>query len=379
MFAMLHGAWPRITADGLNLADLEAAVADGREPASALDAAVEWLVADVVAAQVEAGTGVVTDGQVRWADPAATALQAVAAKATGADGPFTAAWKAAAALAPGAIVAQALPGPYTLGRRVLREALAKAQAAGETAPDEATQLADRNQVTLVLADALAEEIGALVTAGCPMVLVEEPDAVAIGEDNNERALFVGAGQRLLAQAGEAHTMLVITGGNADAAGASTVFGAPYESLLVDLITGPDNWSLVRGAPGDRGIVCGGLNLLEDEDPADQSPQLMWAVHYAASSNGRGFDRVGLANAQSAGSRSPERARQALAQLATAVRLASMSPVDAVAAGLNPNAFADARTMPALANRVARRKQAKAADGPTARDRGSSRSPRGSSG
>ena len=46
-----------------------------------------------------------------------------------------------------------------------------------------------------------------------------------------------------------HLSLAITGGNADAAGIETLLAAPYASLAVDLIAGPDNWRLVVATPG----------------------------------------------------------------------------------------------------------------------------------
>jgi hypothetical protein len=356
MFAMLHGAWPRVTADGIHLAALESDVAAGHADGAAFEAATERLVSEVVTAQVDAGMGLVTDGHVRWTDPAAVVLAAVAARTTGETGPLVAAWKAGAAVAPVSMLAQAIPGPYSLSRRVLDEAVRSAEAAGETPPDPERQGEAQAEVALAIADALAIEIGALAAAGCQVILVEEPEAIQIVADG-ERALFVAAGTRLLAQVGAMHAMLVLTGGSADAIGWRTVFGPPWQSLLVDLIDGPDSWRLVREAPGDRGIIAGGLSLAEP-DGTDQTPQLVWAAHYAASANGRGFDRVGLANAQAATSAMPGSLPAAMTQLATAARLATMTPPDAVAAGLNPNAIADPRTMPALGNRDQRRRQAK---------------------
>ncbi len=259
--------------------------------------------------------------------------------------------------APVAQVAQAIPGPYTLARRVIDEAVRKAVDAGETPPDKTREDAARADVALAIADALADEIGALAAAGCQVILIEEPEALKITDDG-DRALFVAAGTRLLAQAGGIHAMLALTGGNADAVGWRTVFGPPWQSLLVDLIDGPDNWRLVREAPGDRGIVAGGYSLAGN-DAADQVPQLVWAAHYAASANGRGFDRIGITNSQPATGYSVEQLRAAMTQLAAGVKLATMSPADAAAAGMDPKSIADPRTMPSLANRETRRRQAKA--------------------
>lgn len=354
MFAMLNGAWPRVTSDGVDLAGLEAAVREGREPAAALDEATERLVAEVVAAQVEVGMDLVTDGQVRWADPSAEVLAAIADRRTGEASPLVAAWRAASALTE-ASVAQWVPGPYTLGRRAADEAVARAVAAGETPPSAAEVDEARADVTLAVGDALARDLAALAVAGCRMVLVDEPDAVRIGDDDAERALFAGAGTRLLADAGDLHAMLLVTGGSADAAGVQTIFGPSWHSILVDLIAGPDNWRLVRGAPGDRGIVCAALTVRDDDVEVDQSPLLVWAAHYAASANGRGLARVGLTNAASLLGRTPAQARRALAQLATAARYAAMSVPDAVVAGLDPRIMSHPGMARAEANRAARRR------------------------
>ena len=258
----------------------------------------------------------------------------------------------------GATVAQAVPGPYTLGRLAIDDAVAMSLAAGETPPDGDERLRSRADVTIAIAGALADEIEALVAAGCPMVMVEEPDATRIGTDDRERALFAGAGTRLLAKSGGIHAMLVITGGSAHEAGGRTIFTPPWASLLVDLIAGPDNWTLVREAPGDRGIVCAALAVREDGLEVDQAPQLVWAAGYAASANGRGIARVGLSNAGSLAGRTPEQARRALGELATAARYAAMPLADAVEAGLDPRTIKDPRPVPDAENRAARRRKAR---------------------
>ncbi len=323
MFAMLSGAWPRVTAGGLDLAELGAHVAAGRRSAADLDAAVEALVGETVAGQVGAGMGLVTDGHVRWAEPDAAVLRALATGDTGQDGMLVRAWRAtaaaAAAVGPGVAAAQAVPGPYSLARL---------DVAG--LPD------GREGSTLGLAVALAGELVALARAGCPVVVVEEPAAVRIGADAAEGALFAAAQDRLLAGSGDTagmHPMLAITGGSAAGTAPEWVFGAPYRSYLFDLITGPDNWVLVRAAPPERGIVCGALTV--DGAGGDQVPQLVWAAHYAASAGGRGLDRVGLANATRLTALDPAVARAALDMLGRAADLASMPLGRAVEAGLDP--------------------------------------------
>jgi hypothetical protein len=312
MFAMLSGAWPRLTDDGTRIDDLEGPEAD---------AAVERLVADLVAAQVAAGIGLVRDGDVRWADPSATVLAAIAAQANGADGPLVRAWRATAALTE-LTVAQSIPGPWTLSVR---------DVGGWGDPGVVNGRAGE------LADALAEDIAALAAAGCPLVVVEERAALGIGEDEGRRAAFLRAQRRLLAKASGIHAMLAITGGNAHLAGPQPFFGAPYQSYLFDLIWGPDNWYLVRAAPGDRGIVCAALRAGGPAGGDDQAPVLSWAAHYAASSNGRGLERVGLANATPLSSLNRDAALRAVDDLGRAAKLAGVPPREAVDLGMDPRA------------------------------------------
>ena len=348
MFAMLSGAWPRVTADGLGLASLEADVAAGRRSDADLRAAVEALVVEAVAAQVEAGMGFVTDGHVRWADPEAAVLEALATGDTGPDGLLLRAWRATAAAAwtesgvpapgtggqetaTGVPAAQAIPGPYSLGRR------------GSPAP-----AGDREGRTLRIAELMAGELVALARAGCPLVVVEEPAAVGIGADPAEGALFAAAQGRLLADVSapgggiELHAMLAITGGSAAGTRPEAVFAAPYRSHLFDLITGPDNWVLVRAAPPDRGIVCGALQV---GNVGDQAPVLVWASRYAASAGDRGLARVGLANATPLAELEPAAARSTLEALGHAASLAAMPLDRAVEAGLDPRTIGNRPVVP----------------------------------
>lgn len=359
MFAMLQGAWPRLTSDGIDLAALEVDVAAGRADAAELERATDRLVADVLAVQADAGFELLTDGQVRWASLAEAVRLAISEQRLEAERPLVAAWRAAAALAPeGTAVAQAVPGPYTLGRLAVADALAKTEAAGEPLPSAVEENAARFDVTLAIAEALAGEVEALASAGCSVIVVEEPDAVTIGANAANRMLFTNAGNRLLARSGGIHAMLAVTGGSAHELGGAAVFEVPWQSLLVDLIDGPDNWQLIRQTPGDRGVVCAALRVREDGLEIDQGPELVWASQYAASSNGRGLARVGIANATRLADRTPEAARMAVRQLAAAAKFATMPLADAVEAGLDPRTIRDARPIPATNNRAARRRQAR---------------------
>lgn len=330
MFATLLGALPRPP-----LPDESAGA--GRSPGSSgiaprlLDA----LVRRVLEAQASAGLELLTDGRLRWLGPfgPAMALEGIAPQDDGL-GPMSihvrglptwrrplavADWRFAAAEA-GMPVKQALPGPYTLARRAR-------PAVGAPAPDiDATGFA--------FAAALRAEIGALAEAGCPVIEIEEADAQHIGADPLERRRFRDLHAALTDGLTGVHLSLAITGGSADGAGAETMLAAPYASLAVDLIDGPDNWRLVRAAPGERGIVCGALSARPD---ADEGPELLlWAAAYAASSNGRGAARTGLATSGSLAHLPWPDAERKLRRLGDAVRIAAL-PEDAALRRLDPRA------------------------------------------
>ncbi len=288
-------------------------------PPLAADATREAILDAIVAAQVEAGFEPVTDGG--WPlvpdDPVA-------------------AWRATAGRTDRAVKA-VIAGPYTSG------------------------IPSGGSV-----EALRDVVRGLAAAGCPMVEVAEPAAVGIGADVSGRSRFrdlhdrlldglVGQGPAAPGLAGT-HLSLAITGGAADAAGPATILGPAYASLAVDLIAGPDNWRLVRAAPGDRGIVCGALSPVERSDDGPET--LLWAAAYAAGSAGRGPARVGLATASSLAALPWPVALAKLARLGEAVRLAGL-PQDERLVAMDPRAVdsrsaALGRYEPAAARRSRRR-------------------------
>ncbi len=326
VFAMLRGAWPRVTSSGVDVTALEAEAAAGRVTPEAVTAARAELRAEAVTAQVEAGLDLISDGQVSWADPIAALLGALAAGDTGPDGMLVRTFHATAALTD-ATVAAVVPGPYTL-------ALRDGGACGD--------LSVLNGQALAFAASLAGELAALRAAGCAVVIIDEPAATGIGAAQ-ARDGWIRAHRRLLREPADLHLMLAVPGGDAHGLGGASVFGLPYASVLVDLIEGPDNWYLVREAPGSRGVVCAALAAAPGRPLGDQSPQLVWAAQYAASINGRGLERVGLANASSLASLTPAEARAALDALAVAARYAVMTREEAIASGFDERAW---RTMPA---------------------------------
>lgn len=269
---------------------------DDHDRDAGLDAAIER----VIRAQEEAGLEPLTDGRLR--DPRLERVEGAVS-----------AWRFAAGLTDRA-VKQALPGPYTLGRL----------AGG-----------DRATTTLALADDLRREIEALATAGCPLVEIEESDASLIGEDEAERRLFREAHARLTHGATGTHLSLSIVGKSAADAGIETILAAPYASLAVDLINGPDNWNLVTRAATERGIVAGALGAREAGD--EPKELLLWAAHYAAATAGRGIARVGLGSAGSWANLTWAAVLRKLERLGDAARLAALPRGDQLARQLDPRA------------------------------------------
>lgn len=176
--------------------------------------------------------------------------------------------------------------------------------------------------------ALRTTILALAEAGCPLIEIHEPAAIRIGTDPAAQARFRDAHERLLEGIDGVHCSLAITGGSADMAGVDTLLSAPYASLALDLIDGPDAWRLVRAAPVTLGIVCG---VVSAAGGSDDTPEiLLWAAAYAAS-GGRGFDRVGLATASSLAHLPWDAARAKVLALGRAVAIHGLPPADRAAA------------------------------------------------
>lgn len=176
-------------------------------------------------------------------------------------------------------------------------------------------------------------IRALVDAGCPFVEIHEPAATTIGDDRQARAVFIETQQRLT-DALHGHLCLAIVGGSADAAGAETIFGAGYRSYLFDLIEGPDNWRLIVAAPPEAGIVAGALDHRPGKYEVPET--VVWAARYAASTGGRGTERVGISSAGSLGALTWDAAIARLGVLGKAARTASLEGED-LARALDPRA------------------------------------------
>ena len=281
----------------------------------------------VIAAQEAAGLEPITDGRLRWRgelgplerlaglhpDPAGTLRTDSLPRRT--HPLFLDEWRFASTATERA-VKQAILGPYTAGRRIALDAVA------------------REDVTYALSEALNAEIVDLAAAGCPLIEIDEPDAIEIGTDDSERRLFIEAQRRLTAGLSGPHLSLALTGGNADEAGVETFVHGSYASYAVDLINGPDNWRLVTAIPGERGIVCGALDTRPGSD--DSVELLAWAAHYAASTNGRGLERIGLAVVPGLGRQDWSLVERKLAVLGRAIGVARRSGDD-LARSIDPRA------------------------------------------
>jgi methionine synthase II (cobalamin-independent) len=260
----------------------------------------------VIRAQETAGLEPITDG--RLGDPGRAPVER---------------WRIAAGLTDRA-VKEALPGPYTRGRQAPEAGGSRSRAA----------------VTMAIAEAIRREVEALAAAGCPLVEIEEAEAHLIGEDEAERELFCRAHRVITDGIAGTHLSLSIVGVAATSAGIETILDAPYASLAVDLITGPDSWNLVTATPGDRGIVVGVLGAREMLD--EPKEVLLWAAHYAASTGGRGIARVGIGSAGSYENLTWTAALRKMQGLGTAARLAALPPGDELAREVDPRSI-DART------------------------------------
>ncbi|GAC1670118.1 MAG: hypothetical protein NVS9B8_13280 [Candidatus Limnocylindrales bacterium] len=190
------------------------------------------------------------------------------------------------------------------------------------------------------ADAVADRLRAMVmvlaTAGCPFIEIAEPEALAIGTDPAEAAVFAAAHRRLLDGVDGLHLSLAMTGGNIDGAGPAVFFDLAYASYAFDLIAGPDNWRLIAQAPPDRGIICGALSLADEAD--ETRDVLVWAAHYAASTGNRGLARIGLANAPALRPPTRQVMLRKLAIVAEASRIASVESAEDMAGLLDPRAI-----------------------------------------
>lgn len=326
MFATLLGALPLPMTTGGEVAESRVAEVE-----------IDALIVAAIRAQEEARLEPITDGRLR--DPRFERLAAALGGGRGQEPVTVRAWQFAASCTERA-VKQALPGPYSLGRRRVGLPGRVSEPAQRLVGSAKRDLRERERRTLAYVDALRREIEELAVAGCPLIEIEETEAHHIGKHEGERSLFREAHRRLVEGVKGTHLSLSIVGGSAADAGIETILAAPYASLAVDLVAGPDNWHLVVQLPGDRGVVAGAMT---DDEATDQPRELLlWAAHYAASTGGRGIARVGLGSAGSWANLTWAAAVRKMQRLGAAARLAAMPPSDELMRSLDPAAISARR-------------------------------------
>jgi methionine synthase II (cobalamin-independent) len=154
----------------------------------------------------------------------------------------------------------------------------------------------------------------------------------------ERRLFRDAMARLTDGVGDmGHLSLAITMGSGAHVGGASLFDLPFRSYLFDLIAGPDNWRLVSEVPAERGVICGVADARTTRP--DEVEVMVWAAHYAASTQHRGLDRVGVAPSTGLEYLPRDRAKAKIESLGAAARHAAGASDEVVRSAPPPAAMA----------------------------------------
>ncbi len=191
------------------------------------------------------------------------------------------------------------------------------------------------RTTVSVASSLGDALGELAEAGCPVVEIHEP-AVTLPTDDAGCAAFVEAHVALLADLPPAlHATLAVTGGDTGPLSADALAEPPYRSYLFDLLEGHESWRIIVNLPGDRGVIVG----VGDASGRDRTSleAIAWAAQYAASTRGRGLDRVGLAPSAGLAGLSMAKAREVLDLLGETARLLAGDP-EALLRRMDPRAI-----------------------------------------
>jgi len=214
-------------------------------------------------------------------------------------------------------VKQTIVGPYTLA------ALARAAPGGQ-----------RRALALQFAEALNQELLALMAVGCPVIEIDEPMALQLGEDAEEWRSFRTAHERLAAGIeGEdaPHLSLGLWGGQIHPSGHASLIDLPYRSYLVDVLAGPSAWRFIAAVPPDRGIIVGSADAKTER--LDETEVHVWAMAWAADGD-RGSQRVGCAPNGSLTFIGRHFAHRKCMRLGEAVQIGNMGPLHEVAEALD---------------------------------------------
>ncbi len=340
MFATIAGAYSRkpLPAQPDVLGDAERDLDAGRLDAAGFRSVADDVVREVLHEMEVVGLAVVGDGGVRTRDralpwieglaglragPAATLPDGEAVTRPVMESPITRPapvtvrdWQFAAEQSE-LIVKQTLLGPYTLA------ALAE--------PD---SVARRRSVALALGEALNAELHDLAAAGCPMIEIDEPFVMLLGDDAGEWSSVRAAQGRLtagLTDRSEVHLSLGLWGGDVHRAGYEALLEPPYKSYLVDVLAGSSAWQFIGVVPPERGIIVGAADA-RTERP-DETEVLVWAMAWAAARD-RGSARVGVAPNGSLRTIGRHYAHRKCLGLGEALKVASMGPLQDVATALD---------------------------------------------
>jgi 5-methyltetrahydropteroyltriglutamate--homocysteine methyltransferase len=284
MIVTAAGSYPRISDEprGQALRRALAQQDEGRIDQAGVRQVQDAVVKTVIAEQVEAGLDLVTDGLIRW-DDALTYIvrglggftteglvryldtntfyrEPVARERVQWRGPITVAdWQYASGVSPKPVKA-VLTGPYTLGRL-----------------SRSTAHANRDDLVFDLARALRQEVRALHDAGAPLVQIDEP---VITGNSGDWAIFREAMAEL---SREARGRLALNANFGSAAKLPDFFGLPFHVFGLDLIQGPDNWTVLERAPADREVVLGIVDAREVrlEEPSAIAATLERAAQFVS--------------------------------------------------------------------------------------------------
>ena len=182
-------------------------------------------------------------------------------------------------------------------------------------------------------EAVRLQLDRLIDEGCAWIEIHEPLAgVPRGDATSTR--FAEAHAALTDGIAGVHLSLALTGASADWLGVEALLAGRYASYAFDLRDGPDSWRVITQLPADRGVIAGALSTTVD---GDDSPELLlYAIGYAASTGGRGPERVGLSSAGSLGHLDWAEAERKVTRLGEVALLAA-APADERRAAIDPRA------------------------------------------
>lgn len=344
MFATFAGGYSRkpLPAQPDLLGDAERGVRDGQLDAAGFKAVADEFVREILAEMAVVGVAIVGEGGVRARNRILPWIEGLDGLSDGGDATLPDGEPASRPIVRGPVrwtrpvavqdwqfaaaesdlpVKQTMVGPYTIA----------AIAEGRPGPR-------RAKLALQLGEALNLEIRSLVAAGCPIVEIDEPMALQIGDDSGEWGLLRSAHERLMTGTGDAsvHLSLGLWGGAIHGSGHSALLDLPYSSYLVDVLAGPSAWRFIAAVPPARGVIVAAADA--HRETMEDTEVLVWAMAWAAE-GGRGSERVGIAPNGSLTFLGRHFAHRKCQRMGEAVNIARMGPLQDVAEALDEKPLA----------------------------------------